>query len=219
MNPKPISKITTQIKGEKMKNGKTLANAIKQKYVQPAWISILDNPNDLQIRNNHMVYDNVQIMEINKIAKTNKYTYLIKPEPLIEATDITTREKIVKTLSQKGLNALEQGRIIFELCVLFGKKKTTNDGRKYIEPWNADALDKKESLDLAAIASTLSNLLLNMIAQKYHTKINNLKPQPLILAYQWNTKDVEGTPECPHFHLMLSCQITEEEKKRYKGAK
>lgn len=187
-----------------MRNGKTLKEAIEKGYVKELWIEEISNQNELLNTSNHIVNGNVQFMEINLVGITENNTNRFKPEKIIELKEMAEREKALMTLIKKGFKAQKEGKTLFEFMIALGKDKKSADGIEYLDPCDSDALDINETAYLLAIMCEAINNMVPTLLEHYKKPQEEFTPEPIAMAYHWNSKDENNMPECAHIHLLLA---------------
>lgn len=187
----------------------SLGDVLEKGYVTATAFQEAENADMMEALAKHLSLYNsdigqAQVLKYNGFYENDEGDLLIAPTDLVEMWNEETKETWMNNLFTKGINELKQDRRMLVACFAFGKERISADGIKYLDPWKGHQIRIEECYDLLGFANDCFWNYLAYLSQDISTTIKALDPQPLALAYHWQTKDENGIEECPHVHLLFS---------------
>ena len=190
---------------EDMSFGEILEN----EYVKTTVIQEAENAPMMEKVATHFTLDGcedgcAQILKFDGFIENPEGDTLIAPTDMVDMWNEETKTAWMNELLARGIDGLREGRRMIVVCLAFGKEKVSDDGIKYLEPWKAHKIDKSEVLEFLGFSNECFWNYVKFLGNDDPKQVIALDPQPLALAFHWETKDNDGKEECPHVHFLFS---------------
>lgn len=185
-----------------------LDEAINQGYFGNIHLQEAEDAQQLETAANHFILASdtgkAQVMEINGFLIENDNKPLLAPGNILEIGEEEDGKALAQSMIQRGTKMLAEGKRVLVACMVFVKDAVSDDGVKYLDPWEGGRIELEEAPSLMSAVNCCFFNYVTAFMEGYHLDIEELDPRPLAFAYHWDCKDTKGATEFAHVHLMFA---------------